>query len=146
MASLDSVRQKIHRGKMLYDELWRELIAYYESDPGDLSESPESIPERRTLIFQARSPVPARLGLICGEVLQCLRSSLDYLVWELAEAANNPPHDRLMFPVCLTTKSYRSALDGRRLDGVIAEAAALIDSFQPFHVAKPEETALAMLD
>jgi hypothetical protein len=86
MASLDSVRQKIFRAKHHFDELYHELTAYYESDPGDLFETEDSTAEYRKYRFREKKPIPARLALICGDALQCLRSSLDYLVWELVEA------------------------------------------------------------
>jgi hypothetical protein len=40
-------------------------------------------------IFRAKEPIPTRFGLIIGDSLQNLRSSLDYLVWELVLAAKN---------------------------------------------------------
>jgi hypothetical protein len=78
MASLDSVLQKLYRAKHHFLELEQELRAYYTAE--------ETIQIRHVeggLNIGNVGLVPARFGLIAGDILQCLRSSLDYLVWEL---------------------------------------------------------------
>ena len=40
--------------------------------------------------------------MIVGDFLANVRSSLDYLIWELALAAKNNPTDKNMFPICTT--------------------------------------------
>jgi hypothetical protein len=76
-----------------------------------------------------------------------MRSSLDYLVWELAITSGSKPHQQLQFPIALRHKDYEKDVNKRkRLDGIDVHAIALIDAFQPYHVAKPEESTLAMLD
>lgn len=147
MASLDSVRQKVYRAKEHWDELWDHLSDYYKSDPGDLFPADGSTPENPIFLFREKKPVPARIGLTFGDALQCLRSSLDYLVWELCEAAGNTPHRRLMFPIALTQKQYEGDLTKRgRLDGVDPKAIAIIDRLQPYHDPSPKETVLGVLD
>jgi hypothetical protein len=146
MASLDSVKQKIYRAKEHWDELWDELTAYYQSNPGDLFPAEGSTPENPVSIFKEKKPVPAKIALVLGDALQCLRSSLDYLVWELVEAAGNTPHRRLMFPLALTQKQYESDMKRGRLDGVAPEAIAIIDRFQPYLQPNPKETVLGILD
>jgi hypothetical protein len=147
MASLDSVRQKIYRAKEHFDELWKVLSTYYESNPGDLVEAEESTPELPLFIFKEKRPIPAKIGLVFGDALQCLRSSLDYLVWELVEAAGNTPHRKLMFPVALTADQYKNDVTKRkRLDGVDPAAVAVIDQFQPYRQPNPKNTVLGILD
>ncbi len=147
MASLDSVKQKIYRAKDHWDELWDEVTAYYQSNPGDLFPAEGSTPEIPLFIFKEKKPVPAKIALVLGDALQCVRSSLDYLVWELVEGAGNKPHRQLMFPLALTEKQYKDDLEKRhRLDGVPAEAIAVIDRFQPYLQPNPKETVLGILD
>jgi hypothetical protein len=86
------------------------------------------------------------MALIFGDGLQCLRSSLDYLVWELVEAAGNAPHRKLMFPVALTLAQYEGDLKRHRLDGVPSEAIEIIGRFQPYLQPNPKETVLGILD
>lgn len=147
MASLDAVRRKIYRGKEHFDELWKVVTAYYESDPGGLFPAAESTSENPLFIFKEKEPIPAKIGLVFGDALQCLRSSLDYLVWELVEATGNTPHRKLMFPIALTEADYKQAVTKRgRLDGVPPEAIAIIDRFQPYLQPTPKETVLGILD
>jgi hypothetical protein len=147
MASLDAVQRKISRAKEHWEELWEELTAYYKSDPGDLFPAAASTPENPVFIFKEKNPVPAKIALVMGDALQCLRSSLDYLVWELVEAGGNVPHRRLMFPIAMTLKQYKDDLDKRhRLDGVPPRAAAIIDRFQPYRDPNPKETVLGILE
>jgi|ERR1700728_2087230 hypothetical protein len=147
MASLDSVRQKIYRAKEHWNELREEIIRYYESDPGDLFPADESTPENPLFVFKEKKPVPAKIALVLGDALQCLRSSLDYLVWELVEAAGNTPHRQLLFPIAMSEKQYREDLVKRhRLDGVVPEAIAIIDKLQPYLQPLPKETVLGILD
>jgi hypothetical protein len=141
------VRQKVYRAKEHLDELWRELAAYYASDPGDLVEAQESTPELPLFVFKEKRPVPAKIGPVFGDALQCLRSSLDYLVWELVEAAGNTPHRKLMFPLALTPDQFKNDVKKRgRLDGVAPAAVVVIDQFQPYHRPNPKETVLGILD
>jgi hypothetical protein len=147
MPSLDSVRQKMYRSQIHFDELLKEVVAYYESSPGEIVRTQESPANAPLFRFQEKTPVPARIPLILGDCLQNLRSSLDYLVWELVEAAGKIPDDRLMFPIAITQKQYEEALKKRhRLDNVDSRAIAIIDRFQPFHSPRPEATVLAILD
>jgi hypothetical protein len=147
MASLDSVKQKFHHAKLHRDELHRELVSYFQSNPGGVFETPDSTPGHRLYEFREKDPIPARLGLICGDCLQCLRSSLDYLVWELVEAAGKPTHKQLMFPISLTPNDYKNELTKRhRLAGVDPAATSIIDTLQPYVSTNPERSPLAMLD
>jgi hypothetical protein len=146
MASLDAVRRKIYRAKEHWDELWKELTAYYQSNPGDLFHAEGGTPESPLFIFKEKKPVPAKIGLVLGDGLQCLRSTLDYLVLELVEAAGNTPHRKLMFPVALTLAQYESDLKRQRLHGVPPEALKTIDRFQPYHESDPKESVLGILD
>ena len=74
MASLDSVRQKLYRAKHHYLELEEELLAYYRAE-----ETVQIQPAEGGFNVGNVGSVPARFGLIAGDILQCLRSSLDYL-------------------------------------------------------------------
>lgn len=93
--------------------------------------------------------VPARFGLIAGDILQCLRSSLDYLVWELVLANGQQPTSQNAFPISLTVSDYRNEIDKRkRLSGLDPTASALIDTLQPLWLpeAEREKSPLAVLD
>jgi hypothetical protein len=138
---MQTVRWKLYRVKQHYDELRRELTAYYQTAPGSLAR------KEGTWTFESIEPIPARLGLICGDVLQCIRSSLDYLVWELVLAEGNVPNKQNMFPIALTLGDYKNEVVKRhRLDGISATALAHIEACQPYLVGDPSHHPLAILD
>ena len=115
-------------------ELAAELRWYFGTNPGKVVRKAESDPNQYVGTFQAGGPIPARLPIIIGDCLQNLRSSLDYLVWELVLAAKNQPGENNMFPVCSTLKSFDFQLSKRhRLAGVTPDAVAEIKSLQPYH-------------
>src|SRR5437879_1074152 len=123
MASLASVEQKIFRAAQHIKSLETELVAYFQTHPGKVVRDEDSPTDNPSFRFVLKEPIPARFGLIIGDCLQNLRSSLDYLVWELVLAANNKPNDRNMFPICGKPESFEKAIgESKRLKGVHPDA------------------------
>jgi hypothetical protein len=134
MASPDSVRYKIFRSITHLKELETELHSYYETNPARVVRQSDGDPDRFIGKLETAAPIPARLPIIIGDCLQNMRSSLDYLVWELVLAAKNSPGKHNMFPVCATLESFDNQLiKQRRLDGVSPDAIAEIQALQPYH-------------
>ena len=91
--------------------------------------------------------IPAKIPCVIGDLLQNLRSSLDYLIWELVLAAKNKPTEKNMFPICSTPEAFSQQLARHRLDGVAAEAVTEIEALQPYHSGKGTNgNVLAMVD
>ena len=148
MASLDSVRQKILRAADHAKSLELELDGYFKTNPGKMVMEPESDPNNPTFTLQAKAPMPARLGMVIGDCLQNLRSSLDYLVWELVQATNHQPTKDHMFPICSTPEAFEYQVSKRnRLSGIHSDAVALIEALQPYHLGQDwEKSVIATLD
>ena len=77
--------------------------------------------------------------MIIGDCLQNLRSSLDYLVWELVLAEGKEPGKHNSFPICPgpTSDSFDKALErrGKRpscLEGIHVDAVTEIRKLQPY--------------
>ena len=136
MAPLSSVELKIFRAAQHIESLKSELAGYFQSNPGRMMRQPHTCENEAIFRFVANAPIPARFGLIVGDVLQNLRSSLDYLVWELVLAANNQPSEKNMFPICSTVESFDQQTKRHRLDGVSADAIAEIKGLQPYHLGQ----------
>jgi hypothetical protein len=133
LASLQSVRHKIHRAKQHFDALGAEYKRFVETNPGKMVELPETDAGNVTIgiVFD---PVPIHFTMIFGDCLQNLRSSLDYLVRELVLAANNQPNDHEMFPICGKPKSFKSAIERGQIEGVPTDAVTEIESLQPYRL------------
>jgi len=128
-----SVQCKLFRAKEHLDELNSETRRYFQAKPAKVVRQEEGSPDEFIGEIITDAPVPKRIPLIIGDFLQNLRSSLDYLVWELVLAAKNAPDDKNMFPICTTPEAFKGQLSRHRLDGVPREAVAEIDSLQPYH-------------
>lgn len=149
MASLDSVRQKLFRSQVLFAELNGALREYYETDPVGYRKATDWSPEEPRFMFYEQKPVPALIGLIAGDCLQNIRSSLDYLVWELVLVAGLQPTDRHAFPISQSVGAYNEQLKRERLKGIVPEAIEEVRKLQPMLLI--EESArrshpLALLD
>ena len=111
-----------------------EAIRYFAQQPGEVVTDTDSDPNGRILLnFRAKIPVPDDISMIIGDALQNLRSSLDYLVWELVLSANKQPGHGHMFPICDTPDAFEQAIKRGRLDNVPDEAIAEIKGLQPYH-------------
>jgi hypothetical protein len=70
--------------------------------------------------------------MVIGDVLQNLRTSLDYLVWELVSANKEIPGKMSAFPICGTQKDFMNQLGRDCLLGVHPDAIAEIAKLQPY--------------
>jgi len=148
MASLESVRNKHNRARSLFDEYNREVVAYYKTEPGEFYIHPDSTETHHMWAYRTREPIPPQFALIAGDFLQCLRSCLDYLVWELVLAAGNEPNKNHMFPITMKEKTFQDDLKRGRLAGVDPAAIELIDKLQPYHLSEAdrERSTLAAIN
>lgn len=76
---------------------------------------------------------PLRLGIIAGDFISCLRSSLDWLVWQLATLEKAVP-GRVSFPIWKENSAdARAKIDGLAAGGVPTAAIVVIKELQPYH-------------
>ena len=146
MASLENVRRKISHAKLHLERIKAEAARYHQANVSEFVPEANSPPNQTTFRVKPKIPIPDNIGLFVGDCLQNLRTSLDYLVWELVLAAKNTPGKKNMFPICLVLKSFQDAQGAGRLQGVDPAAVALIESIQPYHDGQPKATSLAVLD
>jgi hypothetical protein len=149
MGSMKNVLEKHYRARDHFNEYNRGIVAFLNSEPGRMALQPQSTEQHHIYAFEVDAAIPPRLGLIAGDCLQCLRSCLDYLVWELVLASGGTPGKNNMFPIALTKAAFENAVTSqRRLDGVDANAIATIEELQPFrtHPAESQMSPLAVLE
>jgi hypothetical protein len=147
MAIPDSVNCKLFRAKEHLDGVQVETQKYYQANPARIVRQQEGSPDEFIGKVVTDAPIPQKIPLIVGDFLQNLRSSLDYLVWELVLSAKNIPDHNSMFPICTTSEAFKSQLARHRLDGVPASAIAEIDALQPYQDGQgAKANVLAMID
>ena len=129
----DSVQCKLYRAKEHLDELHAETQRYLQSNPAKMVRQREGSRDEYIGKVVAGAPIPKRIPLIIGDFLENLRSSLDYLVWEVVLTAKNTPDHQNMFPICTTLEAFEGQVARHRLDGVPPGAVTAIDALQPYH-------------
>lgn len=125
----DDVQLKIEWASRHIDEFHTVLRAFIDCNPYvvDTKRNPET---RRLIYYIVRAtPVPDELALIAGDVLQNLRTALDYLACSLVPAAGITKETA--FPIFDDAAKYNSGSSGK-VKGMRREAIDLIDSIKPY--------------
>jgi hypothetical protein len=147
MDALKGPMNKIVRAAEHFKTLETELQTYFQSRPAKMAMEQDNTGDRADVVFKKSLPIPIRIPYIIGDCIQNVRSSLDYLIRELVLAANNQPSDHEMFPICHRPKSFKNAVRRGQVAGISAEAAAIIESLQPYKLGENwEKATLWVLD
>src|SRR4051812_24006577 len=108
MADLSGVLAKLDRAeehRLEFDDLVEEYVG---GEPYTIYSDYDPAPGWHTLRWQAlREPPLERLGLVFGDMISNLRTTLDYLVWQLVLAAGQRPGRRTSFPVVRRAKDWQ---------------------------------------
>lgn len=129
-SSLTDPYLKLSRAKEHIDSLAVELRAFYESKPYGFT-SYEDIENARYILRAKLSAVPDKIPLILGDAVNCMRASLDQLVWSLAKLTTVIPN-KTQFPIHDKSDAKSRKVFKRDLRGVPPNAVGEIDSFQPY--------------
>ncbi len=136
MASLEPIHLKIARANEHLQSLEEELGRYYATYPAEFVPDPEIYRDESGAQYvfgsiKVESPPPS-LAIIMGDVLQNLRTALDYLVWELVCTNKEIPGKHNAFPICRTQNDFMSQLGRNCLLGVHPDAIAEVARLQPY--------------
>jgi hypothetical protein len=147
MAMLQASWIKVSRAVERLQELADATIKYLEASPFTVEYRYE--PDQRdehAIVVASCLPPPATLALLTGEVVQSLRTSLDYAIGTLIEKATGAPAvtASFEFPIFSEKDRYESARP-RKLRGVPARHVQVIDSAQPFTHNTPWKHSLWLL-
>lgn len=86
---------------------------------------------------------PREWGLTLGDCIHNLRSALDHMVWDLVILNGETPDPKTEFPIYGDPAQYRLKHEApRKLRGVPAEAAEVIEEAQPYHSPRPRSSPL----
>jgi hypothetical protein len=147
MADLSGVLAKLDRAeehRQAYDDLVEEFVA---GEPYTIYSQFDPDTGWHSLRWQVlREPPLERLALIFGDMISNLRTTLDYLVWQLVLAGGLRPGRRTSFPVVRHAKDWE-VQSRAALRGVAKEWADEIEARQPYnHPERPAVHPLAILD
>lgn len=144
---LDGPRLKVARAREHLDALDREVRAFSDSKPYELIS--EVDPETGDYVYRLHlnwpgARPPDHLSLIAGDIVHNLRTSLDYVVWQLAELGRGA-NFTIQFPLIENPdqQKYRE-METNLLDPILARHRALIKGLQPYHVHLAIEAGAAI--
>ena len=95
-------------------------------------------PDKKTGVLTVNLPtVPSDLGPVISDCLFNIRCSLDYLITQLVLVNGNAWGTWNAFPITTNANDFAQAITSRgkrkgRLDGISAQACALIEGLQPY--------------
>lgn len=124
---------KTSRAKIHLENL-REKLAAFCNNPCEFSRE-DDLENKLHVIRMKIKDIPDEIPLIFGDLLYCLRSSLDQLVWCLAKINATPGYpEGTQFPILEKRDIPRFR---KQTSGVPADAARIIESLQPYNAANP---------
>jgi hypothetical protein len=135
---------KTTRAKVHLDALRNEIDLFRKSKPCTVFHK-DNVERGRYEIRIKIADTPGDIPLILGDLLYCLRSSLDQLVWWLAKLTTPYPRGT-QFPILEERSAKTRKNFSTYTAGVPASAAKLIDSLQPYHRAEPSAHLLWRLN
>ena len=127
----DSIRAKVERAEKHLSDL-AEIDRQFRSV--ECSLTPQQNPHSGIahLAFNLPEP-PDEVPTIVGDCLNNLRSSLDYLIWQIVDSNQiAKPSKSSMFPICDSKQAFERQLKAGRLDGVPEQAISQIARLQPY--------------
>jgi hypothetical protein len=124
---------KTSRAKVHLEDLGKRLAAF-RNEPCEFFREDDLENQVHVIRMKIRD-IPDDIPLVFGDLLYCLRSSLDQLVWCLAKINATPGYpEHTMFPILPELDNARFS---RQINGVPAGAAAIIESLQPYNAPNP---------
>ena len=147
MPDLSGVRAKLRRADELREGHDALFETFLETHPYSIDFDFEPETGWHTFRWKVTGEPPLEdLALIFSDILGNLRSTLDYLVWQLVLVGGRKPGRKTSFPIVKREKDW--AVQGEAaLRGVPEEWAQLIEAMQPFHrLERPDLHPLAILE
>ena len=138
-SQLDGARAKIARAVHHFNQLNLAIDAIFADESNTAAANPpayEYKAERQELIIMRPhgTPLDPALPLIIGDCIHNARSSLDYLVFQLAVLNNAPSEAASMtsFPVCLSPAQFKKSTQGKIAPFISGPALTAIQELQPY--------------
>ena len=135
---VDSARLKFERAIKHADELRLALAKFRAAEPYKIgSLRRPDIPGVLFYYLAKADEIPFDVPIVCGDILQNLRSALDHLAGQLVYAAGNTPDRNTAFPVSDTGAKYK-AESARKIQLMRRDAINSINATEPYKGGKGE--------
>lgn len=127
------VRVKIGRASRHITELKSEVESFLGTRPYEVATKRNSQTHQLIYYLASVADVPSNISATAGDALQCLRTALDYLAYQLVlvGTGTSGPFDHVYFPIADSAAIY-DATKGARTKGMRAAAVGAIDATHPY--------------
>lgn len=127
----DGIDAKIERADKHGLELKEAVKLFLESAPYDIFSYCQLESRGERFAVHVKAEPPASLGAIAGDLINNLRSALDYVVCELYRANGFEPGEHTYFPIKWTASQVETTLAGIE-EKIGKDAANLIQASEPY--------------
>jgi hypothetical protein len=125
---------KTTRAKLHLEDL-RERLAFFGKEPCEFLREDDAKNGLHIIRMKVKD-ISDEIPLVFGDLLYCLRSSLDQLVWCLAKINATPGYPKkTQFPILQERDIPRF---NKQTSGVPAKALEIIESLQPYNAPTPD--------
>jgi hypothetical protein len=133
---LSLIRVKVQGAQEYIRNLNAQIRAFLSTPPEPYVIATKRDPQTRELVYYvsaAAEQVPSRIASIAGDVVQNLRSALDYLAFQLVIVGRPgiTPGRQICFPICENAAQYRSKAPGK-IKGMRQDAIKAINALKPY--------------
>src|SRR5271157_1593673 len=146
---LAGIDEKLKRAEESIGDLNSQIVAFLQERPeGGLSHDKQKA-AKEFAEFHAERTIPLRFGVIAGEVIHHLRSSLEHIAWMLSSVRYRERYPtRIGFPIfAVDPIAARAAGDknkiasyNRQVKGILDKGALdLIEGLQPYKATNPAD-------
>lgn len=146
MQGLANPNNKIRRAKIHLDSLESEIRKFTDTKPYRIFTRDDPQADHYVVEYEFDTPEIWPIGPILGDFINCLRASLDHLVYGLVNLHGGIATKDHTFPIIA---KFASADTPRRIfqctAGMPADAVTIIESLQPYNAKLPEESFLYKL-
>jgi hypothetical protein len=129
---LEGVRLKIERANAHIRESSALIDAYLAPNPYEAFIEVDTVNRVKRIKLRLTKQPPAKIAVICGEVLYSLRSALDHLVTAVATRRNVVVIKRTGFPIERTREEFETALAQRKIEQRLPALAKALSDLQPY--------------
>jgi hypothetical protein len=146
---LAGVHAKLKRAEESIHDLNSEIVAFLSERPRGGFSANKQKAVKEFVEFHAKRVIPIRYGVVAGEIVDHLGSSLEHTAWMLSTDAyrrNRPT--RIGFPIKKSKPATKDELTSydRQVKGILDKGARdLIERLQPYNAANPADDPLTIL-
>jgi hypothetical protein len=139
---------KLERAQSLIDSAKAELDTFSAAHPEMIAVQKGFIfdPTRYSIVVTKHVEIPAIIGIIAGETIQQIRSSLDHLIHRYIEFTGKIPNRKLQFPAALERNHFkRVMIKEKHFNGANLSALKSILKIQPYRQENARRSTLYWL-